>query len=114
MDERQMSIVAVDSAGHYYTSDGISSSENGLSYIAGTPSHVSYVDGTPCGNGSRLHLLLRLSEPIVLRDGDEEIELIYCGTAQAMEQYTQYFTCDAYDGNNSVYVLDRSGYKIFN
>lgn len=114
MNERQMSIVAVDSAGHYYTSDGIGSSENGLSYIAGTPSHVSYVDGTPCGNGSRLHLLLRLSEPIVLRDGDEEIELIYYGTSQAMEHYTQYFTCDAYDGSNSVYVLDRSGYKIFN
>ena len=113
MDERQMSIVAVDSAGHYYTSDGISS-ENGLNYIAGTPSQVSYVTGTPRGNGSRMHLLLRLSEPIVLRDGDEEIELIYYGTSQAMEQYTQYFTCDAYDGNNSVYVLDRSGHKIFN
>ena len=31
-----------------------------------------------------------------------------------MEQLNPYFNCDAYDGNNSVYVLDDNGFKLFN
>ena len=31
-----------------------------------------------------------------------------------MEQLNPYFNCDAYDGNNSVYVLNDNGFKLFN
>ena len=31
-----------------------------------------------------------------------------------MEQLNPYFNCDAYDRNNSVYVLDDNGFKLFN
>ena len=31
-----------------------------------------------------------------------------------MEQLNPYFNCDAYNGNNSVYVLDDNGFKLFN
>ena len=31
-----------------------------------------------------------------------------------MEQLNPYFSCDAYNGNNSVYVLDDNGFKLFN
>ena len=31
-----------------------------------------------------------------------------------MEQLNPYFNCEAYNGNNSVYVLDDNGSKLFN
>ena len=31
-----------------------------------------------------------------------------------MEQLNPYFNCEAYNGNNSVYVLDDNGFKLFN
>lgn len=111
MGDRQMNIIAVDSFGRYYTSDGPDDTENGADRIAGSPSKVSYV--TDASGSSRIHLLMRLPEPVVLRDGDGETSITYYGTSQATEQYTQYFNCDAYDGNNSVYVLSRSGQLIF-
>ena len=31
-----------------------------------------------------------------------------------MTQLNDYFRCDAYENNNSVYVLDNNGFKLFN
>ncbi len=31
-----------------------------------------------------------------------------------MTQLNDYFRCDAYENNNSVYVLDNDGFKLFN
>ncbi len=31
-----------------------------------------------------------------------------------MTQLNDYFHCDAYENNNSVYVLDNNGFKLFN
>lgn len=38
---------------------------------------------------------------------------MYFGTVQAMQELGQYFNCKAYNDNNSVYVLDQNGSKIF-
>ena len=56
----------------------------------------------------------RLPEPIHLQNGEKKTTIRYFGIAQDMEQLNPYFNCDAYDGNNSVYVLDDNGFKLFN
>lgn len=48
-----------------------------------------------------------------ISDGDDRISLMYFGTVQAMQKLGQYFNCKAYNDNNSVYVLDQNGSKIF-
>ena len=48
-----------------------------------------------------------------ISDGDDRISLMYFGTVQAMQELGQYFNCKAYNDNNSVYVLDQNGSKIF-
>lgn len=44
----------------------------------------------------------------------KQISIHYFGTFQRMEQLNSYFDCDAYGNNNSVYVLDNNGSKLFN
>ena len=56
----------------------------------------------------------RLPEPIELQNGEEKTTISYFGISQNMEQLNPYFSCDAYNGNNSVYVLDDNGFKLFN
>ena len=56
----------------------------------------------------------RLPEPIELQNGEEKTTISYLGISQDMEQLNPYFNCDAYNGNNSVYVLDDYGFKLFN
>ena len=31
-----------------------------------------------------------------------------------MHELNEYFGCDAYENNNSVYILDDNGFKLFN
>ena len=58
--------------------------------------------------------LNRLPEPIYLQNGEKKTSILYFGIAQDMEQLNPYFNCEAYNGNNSVYVLDDNGSKLFN
>ena len=58
--------------------------------------------------------LKQLSTPITLQSETGEITLRYFGISQSMTQLNDYFRCDAYENNNSVYVLDNDGFKLFN
>ena len=57
---------------------------------------------------------VRTKPPITLQSGEKEITLRYFGISQSMTQLNDYFRCDAYENNNSVYVLDNDGFKLFN
>ena len=46
----------------------------------------------------------RLPEPIRLQNREKKTTISYFGIAQNMEQLNPYFSCAAYNGNNSVYV----------
>ena len=48
-----------------------------------------------------------------MQDGERSVQLVYYGMSQNMESLNRYFNCDAYDGNNSVYVLDSQGSRVF-
>ncbi len=112
--ERQIELIAVDSAGHYYTENGRMGLLRGMNYLADSPQWVSYVSNSLTVDDSRMVFLKQLSTPITLQSGEKEITLRYFGISQSMTQLNDYFRCDAYENNNSVYVLDNDGFKLFN
>ena len=112
--ERQIELIAVDSAGHYYTENGRMGLLREMNYLEDSPQWVSYVSNSLTVDDSRMVFLEQLSTPITLQSGEKEITLRYFGISQSMTQLNDYFRCDAYENNNSVYVLDDDGFKLFN
>ena len=112
--EQQAELVAVDAAGHYYTAYGGMGLLREMSYLEDSPQWVSYVSNSLTVDDSRMVFLKQLSVPITLQSGEKEITLRYLGVSQSMTQLNDYFRCDAYENNNSVYVLDNAGFKLFN
>ena len=112
--ERQIELIAVDSAGHYYTENGGMGLLREMNYLADSPQWVSYVSNSLTVDDSRMVFLEQLSTPITLQSGEKESTLCYFGISQSMTQLNDYFRCDAYENNNSVYVLDDNGFKLFN
>ena len=112
--ERQIELVAVDSDGHYYTENGGMGLLREMNYLADSPQWVSYVSNSLTVDDSRMVFLEQLSTPITLQSGEKEITLRYFGISQSMTQLNDYFRCDAYENNNSVYVFDHNGFKLFN
>ena len=112
--EKQIELIAVDSAGHYYTEHGRMGLLRGMTYLESAPQRVSYVSNSLTEDDSRMVFLKQLPTPITLQSGEKEITLRYFGISQCMTQLNDYFRCDAYENNNSVYVLDNNGFKLFN
>ena len=110
----EITLMAVDSQGRYYTEDGYIGLFRDLDYFEDNPEQISFVFDSMTDNQSEMVFLKRLSEPIELQNGEEKTTISYFGIAQNMEQLNPYFSCDAYNGNNSVYVLDDNGFKLFN
>lgn len=112
--EKQVELIAVDSAGHYYTAHGRMGLLRGMIYLESAPERVSYVSNSLTVDDSRMVFLKQLSTPVTLQSETGEITLRYFGISQSMTQLNDYFRCDAYENNNSVYVLDNDGFKLFN
>ena len=112
--ESQIELVAVDSSGRYYTEYGSMGLLREMTYLESTPKRVSYVSNALTADDFRMVFLEQLSTPITLQSETGEITLRYFGISQSMTQLNDYFRCDAYENNNSVYVLDNNGFKLFN
>ena len=112
--EKQVELIAVDSSGRYYTEYGSMGLLREMTYLESAPERVSYVSNSLTTNDSRMVFLKQLSTPVTLQSETGEITLRYFGISQSMTQLNDYFRCDAYKNNNSVYVLDNDGFKLFN
>ena len=112
--EHKITLMAVDSEGGYYTESGNRGLFRDLDYFEESPEKISFVFDSMTDNRSEMVFLNRLPEPIHLQNGEKRTTILYYGIAQDMEQLNPYFNCDAYNGNNSVYVLDDNGFKLFN
>ena len=112
--KNQIELVAVDSSGRYYTEYGSMGLLREMSYLESAPERVSYVSNALTVDDSRMVFLKQLSTPLTLQSETGEITLRYFGISQRMTQLNDYFRCDAYENNNSVYVLDNAGFKLFN
>ena len=113
MPQKGTSLVAVDTRGRHYTSSGAMGLTENINYFFDEPEHVSFVSSSLNGETTNIVFMYRLSPPMEISDGDDRISLMYFGTVQAMQELGQYFNCKAYNDNNSVYVLDQNGSKIF-
>ena len=112
--EKQVELIAVDTAGYYYTEYGRMGLLRGINYLESAPERVSYVSNSLTKDDSWMVFLEQLSTPITLQSGEKEVTLRYFGISQSMTQLNDYFRCDAYENSNSVYVLDNNGFKLFN
>ena len=112
--DHKITLMAVDSEGGYYTESGNRGLFRELGYFEDNPELISFVFYSMTDNPSEMVFLKRLPEPIELQNGEEKTTISYFGIAQNMEQLNPYFSCDAYNGNNSVYILDDNGFKLFN
>ena len=112
--DHKITLMAMDSQGRYYTEDGYRGLFRDLDYFEDNPEQISFVFDSLTDNQSEMVFLQRLPEPIELQNGEEKTTISYFGISQDMEQLNPYFSCDAYNGNNSVYVLDDNGFKLFN
>ena len=112
--EQKITLMAVDSEGGYYTESGNKGLFRELDYFEESPEKISFVFDSMTDNQSKMVFLDRLPEPIYLQNGEKKTSILYFGIVQDMEQLNPYFECDAYNGNNSVYVLDDNGFKLFN
>ena len=112
--DHKIMLVAVDSQGRYYTEDGYIGLFRDLDYFEDKPEQISFVFDSMTDNQSEMVFLQRLPEAIELQNGEEKTTISYFGISQDMEQLNPYFSCDAYNENNSVYVLDDNGFKLFN
>ena len=111
---QRITLMAVDSEGGYYTESGNRGLFRDLDYFEESPEKISFVFDSMTDNQSKMVFLDRLPEPIHLQNGEKKTTILYFGIVQDMEQLNPYFECDAYNGNNSVYVLDDNGFKLFN
>lgn len=112
--DHKITLMAVDSEGGYYTEKGYRGLFRNLDYFEESPEKISFVFDFMTDNQSEMVFLNHLPEPIHLQNGEKRTTILYFGIAQDMEQLNSYFNCEAYNGNNSVYVLDDNGLKLFN
>ena len=112
-DASQSEMMAVDDTGRYYTQNGMQGTLTGLNYLADEPERVSYVYNAMTTDKSEMVFLLKLPEPLSMRVGEKTVHLTYYGVSRNMMELTPYFSCEAYNGNNSVYVVDNNGSKLF-
>lgn len=65
--EKQVELIAVDSAGHYYTEHGRMGLLREMNYLESAPQRVSYVSNALTEDDSRMVFLEQLSTPITLQ-----------------------------------------------
>lgn len=90
-------MIAVDTAGYYYTEYGRMGLLRGMNYLESAPERVSYISNSLTKDDSWMVFLEQLSTPITLQSGEKEITLRYFGIFQSMTQLNDYFRCDAYE-----------------
>ena len=113
MSEQHTELMAVDSLGRCYTNNGRMGKLAESSYCTDFPEYFSFDFAPLYYNNPKVNFLKRLSEPLVLTDGDTTAEIVYYGLSEHMEIFLPYLECDAYDGNNTVYVLNDQGFQLF-
>lgn len=114
LENKKMRLLAIDSLGRCYTQDGLTGAFCAMDYLLEEPQRISLVSNTMTSNMTAIMFLQRLNNDISFNSDTNNITLIYYGVMQDMEMFNPHFECSAYDGNNTVYVTDKNGVKLFN
>ncbi len=113
IEKSHTELAAVDSDGIYYTKSGRKGILPEQRYLLTQPEQVSFVFNSMFDSSAKMVYLLKLSDPLEMTYDEKTVTITYYGIAQDMEELSPYFLCEAYDGNNGMYVVDEDGLKIF-
>lgn len=113
LDSQQILLIAVDDAGIYYTQDGQQGLLPERKYLQTDQTQISFVSNSLTTDETRMVFLVKLVVPVVIDNNGSPITLTHYGISQNMDELNPYFDCSAYNGNNSVYVVDSDGLKLF-
>ena len=113
LSETQSDLMAIDAGGTYYTQEGRQGLLTEREYLMDSPEQIVFVSNSLTYNDTRMVFLKKLDNPITVRGGSGTVAISYYGISQSMEELNPYFECDAYNGHNSVYVIDNDGLKLF-
>ena len=109
----QSKLIAIDDTGHFFSQDGKRGMLSNMSYLRTVADRVSYVFNTMTSDETEMIFLKKLPTPLPMQVGNATVSISYYGVSRNMQQLEPHFACAAYDGNNSVYVLDDNGSKVF-
>ena len=111
--EEQSNVVAIDENGICYNENGRQGALNEMQYLSDEPKLVSFISKSMTKDETKMYFLKQLPEKISVQDGEKSINIMYYGLACNMKELNPYFLCKAYDKNNTVYVLNEQGEKLF-
>lgn len=114
LELKSQRLMAVDSLGRYYTKEGMQGSLQEMNVLLNEPKQISFVTNSITNNQTEIVLLEKVEIPTHIYDGSRTVTIEYYGIAQDMRVFNPHFECNAYKGNNTVYVVDRDGLKLFN
>lgn len=113
-EKKSQRLMAVDHLGRYYTNEGMQGSLQEMNVLLDEPQQVSFVTNSITSNHTEIVFLEKMAVPTHINDGRRTVTIEYYGIAQDMRVFNPYFECNAYKGNNTVYVIDGDGLKLFN
>ena len=113
VDDAHRHLIAVDDTGSYLTHSGWNGTLPEMDFLMDAPEKVSFVTSRINRSDAGVFFLQRLPEPIELDNGGHPVRLIYFGLSCQLAEMDPFFSCEAYDNTNSVYVLDQYGSRIF-
>ena len=113
LEKKQSDLIAIDDRGLCYTQTGSRGALNEMQYLLEEPERVCFISKSITKDETKMYFLQKLSEPILMDSGEKKVTLMYYGTACNMKELNPYFSCKAYDENNTVYVLNTDGEKLF-
>ena len=114
LGEKSQNIIAVDSIGRYYYKSGLKGNLKEMDYLDNGYDRINFVTNTMTTNLTEMVFLKKLRNPIDINSNGRKISIIYYGVTRDMKEFNPYFECSAYGGNNTVYVLNGDGIKLFN
>ena len=106
-------LVAVDDSGSYLTHNGWSGTLSETEFLTDSPERVTFAITQPEEGDVDIFFLQKLSKPVLIQSDGEAVRLTYCGLSCRLAELTPFFSCEAYDNSNSVYVLDQHGGRVF-
>ena len=113
LDQPGDELIAIDSRGSYYTQAGPQGTLTRMEYFVDPSERINYVFKSLTTDQTQMCFFKRLDEPFQVQDGDKMRTIAYCGMAIDMDELEPYFVSAAYEGNNSVYVMDNDGTQMF-
>ena len=111
--EEQTNLIAIDENGICYNESGRQGALSEMDYLNDKPEQVCFISKSMTKDETKMYFLKQLSVPVSIQEGEKTVNLVYYGISCNMKELNPYFLCEAYGENNTVYVLNKQGERLF-